>query len=160
MAVTRIRRISRWTLYVSSVISGVILALFYFGGLGEPYGIDAFKNPIYTGELLIWSYILLIICAAGMLLFGIVQFGSNIVTNPKAGLMSLAVLGAFFILLVVAYSVGDGALLTIRLNDESQKFNTEFWLKITDMWLYAMYILSVLSILAILWSSIRKIFGK
>ena len=160
MAVTRIRRISKWTLYVASAISGVILALFYFGGLGEPYGVDAFKNPLYTGELLIWSYILLVLCAAGMLLFGIVQFGSKIVTNPKAGLMSLAVFAVFFILLVVAYGLGDGTLLTIRLNDETQKFNTEFWLKVTDMWLYATYILSALSILAILWGSIRKIFGK
>jgi len=160
MAVTKIRKISRWTLYVVTFINLALLALFFFGGVGEPYGIEAFKNPTYTGELLIWCYILLVICVIGMLLFGITQFGGKFKTNPKTALVTLGIFAGFALILIVAYTLGDGTLLTIRMNEESQKYNTVFWLKVTDMWLYAMYILSVLAILAMIWGSIRKIISK
>ena len=160
MAVSKIRKISSWTMLAVNLVSGALIVLFFFGGVGDPYGPQAFKNPVYTGEVLIWSYILLAICVAGMLLFGITQFGGKFKINPKAALVTLGILVAFAILLFVAYFMGDGTLLTSRLNPDSQKFNTEFWLKLTDMWLYAMYILSVLCVFAILWGSAQKIFKK
>ena len=161
MAVTNIRKISSWTLYAVTIINLAMLALFYFGGLGEPLGIDGeSKNPIYTGELLIWCYIILILCAVGMLLFGLIQFGSKFKTNPKAALVMLGVYAGLALLLIVAYSLGDGTPLTVHLNEESQQFNVGFWLKLTDMWLYAMYILSALAILAMFWGSIRKLLSK
>ena len=95
-----------------------------------------------------------------MLMFGLTQFGSKFKTNPKAALVMLGIFAGFAILLIVAYSLGNGSLLTVHLNEESQKFNTEFWLKITDMWIYSIYILSALAILAMFWGSIRKILSK
>jgi len=56
--------------------------------------------------------------------------------------------------------LGDGTPLTTHINPDSQQFNTEFWLKITDMWLYAIYILSGLAACAIVWGSIRKLLSK
>jgi len=160
MAVTKIRKISSWTMTIAWVISIAIFALFYFGGEGEPYGSEQFKNPIYTGELLLWAYILLAICVAGMLLFGITQFGSKFKSNPKSALMGMGVLVAFAILMIVAYSMGDGTLLTVTLNTESQVYNTEFWLKTTDMWLYSMYVLLALCIVAMGMGSVKKILNK
>jgi len=95
-----------------------------------------------------------------MLFFGIFQFGGKFKTNPKAALVMLGVYAGLALLLIVAYSLGDGTPLTVHLNEESQQFNVEFWLKVTDMWLYAMYILSVLAILAMFWGSIRKLLSK
>ena len=160
MAVRRIRKISSWTMILVTCISLALMVLFFFGGVGEPYGINEFKNPIYTGEMLIWSYILLAICAVSMLLFGFVQFGSKFKSNPKAALLMLGIFAAFAVLLIISYSMGDGTPLTDHINEDSQKFNVPFWLKITDMWLYAMYIFSALAIVAMIWGSVRKILNK
>ena len=161
MAVSKIRKISSWTMLVITFISLAIFALFFFGGVGEPLGANGDqKNPIYTGELLIWGYILLALCVAGMVLFGIFQFGSKFKSSPKAALMGLGVLVAFAVLLVIAYSLGDSALLTSHINSESQKYNTPFWLKVTDMWLYSMYMLLALCIIAMGWGSVKKILSK
>ncbi|MDR1380013.1 MAG: hypothetical protein LBJ47_00870 [Tannerella sp.] len=158
MAVTKIRKISSWTLLVVSIISIALLALFYFGGNGEPLR-GELTNPLYTGELLIWSYVLLAICAISMLLFGITQFFNKFKASPKGALMSLGVFAGFAILLVIAYSVGQGVPLP-GINADSQKYNVEVWLKITDMWLYAMYILLILAVVAMVWGSVKKILSK
>ena len=159
MAVTRIRKISSWTMLAITCISLAIFALFFFGGDGEPWK-GEYKNPIYTNQLLYLAYFLFAICAIGMLLFGIFQFGSSFKSNPKAALAGLGVLVAFAVLLIIAYSLGDGALLTSHINPDSQKFNVPFWLKVTDMWLYSMYILLVLCIVAMGWGSVKKIISK
>ena len=161
MAVKKIRKISSWTLWGIMLISAVILALFFLGGLDEPYGKDAFKNPTYTGELLIWAYILLAVTVLSMLMFGITQFISKFITNTKAGLASLAVFVSFGILLVIAYALGsDIPFPSNMLNQDSWKFNVEFWLKITDMWLFSIYILVILVICAMVWGSLRSIFKR
>jgi hypothetical protein len=158
MAVTKIRKISSWTLLAVSFISIAILALYYFGGVGEPLN-DGMKNPIYTGELLYWSYFLLVACAISMLLFGITQFLYKFRTNPKGAITSLVVFVSFAIVLVIAYAMGDGTPLS-GINADSQQYNTESWLKITDMWLYAMYILLTLCVIAMIGGSVRKIINK
>lgn len=159
MAITKIRKISSWTFLIVTIISLAIFGLFFFGGVDEPYGMDQFKNPTYTGEMLIWSYILLVICGVSMILFGITQFFNKFKTNPKGALASLAVFAGFAILLIIAYTMGDATPLP-GINADSQKFNVTGWLKITDMWLYSMYIFLVLCILAIAWGSVKTIMKK
>jgi len=157
MAVTKIRKISSWTLLVAAFISVVVFGLFFFGGLGEPIG--EWKNPLYTGEMLIWSYILLALCVAGIVIFGIFQYGSTFKTNPKGALAGLGVLVVFAVLLVIAYSMGDGTPIP-GINADSQKYNVPVWLKITDTWLYSMYILLGLALLAMLWGAVKKVLNK
>lgn len=159
MAVTKIRKISSWTLLTVTFISLVVFALFYFGGEDEPIGVDQFKNPTYTGAMLIWAYILLALCAVGMLLFGITQFFNKFKTNPKGAIMTLAVFVGFAVLMIIAYAIGDATPLP-GINADSQKFNVTGWLKVTDMWIYAMYMLLALAIIAILWGSVKKIMKK
>ena len=161
MAVTRIRKISSWTMLGLTLISLAIFALFFFGGVGDPLGANGDqKNPIYTSELLIWVYILLALCITGMLLFGVFQFASNFKSNPKAALMGLGVLVAFAVLLIIAYSIADGTPLTSPINQESEKYNIPSWLKITDTWLYSMYMLLALCLIAMGWGSVKKILSK
>ncbi|MDR0743074.1 MAG: hypothetical protein LBF05_01780 [Tannerella sp.] len=157
MAVRKIRKISSWTLLIVAIISIAVFALFYLGGDGDPIGER--RNPVYTGELLYWGYILLGICALSMILFGITQFANKFKINPQSALMALGVLVGFVILLIVAYSIGDATPL-LGINADSQQYNVESWLKITDMWLYAMYILLGLAVVAILWGSVKKIMNK
>jgi multisubunit Na+/H+ antiporter MnhB subunit len=157
MAVTKIRKISSWTLLIVAIISVVLFALFFFGGTDDPIG--EWKNPSYTDEVLIWSYVLLGVCAISMILFGITQFFNKFKTNPKGAITSLSVLAGFVVLLIIAYTIGDGTPLS-GINVDSQKYNTDSWLKITDMWLCAIYILSLLSVVAIFWGSVKKITNK
>ena len=160
MAVTKIRKISNWTFIVTCLLAAVVLALFFFGGYDEPLGIDGeWKNPSYTSELLIWSYILLGACAFGMLLFGLTQFANNFKTNAKSSLMGLGVIVGFGVLLVIAYSIGDVTPLP-NINADSQKFNVDSWLKITDMWIYTMYILIAFAIILMVWGAVKKAISK
>ena len=159
MAVSKIRKISSWTLLLVCFLSIAVFAMFFFGGLDEPWK-GSYKTPVYTAELLYWAYFLLGLCAVGLLIFGILQFGSKFLMSPKAALMTLSVLVGFAILLVIAYSLGSDVAITSHINSESQRYNVPFWLKITDMWLYAMYILLGLCACAMIWGSAKKILSK
>ena len=160
MAVTKIRKISSWALIATCILSIAILALFYLGGYDAPMGVDGeWKNPTYTGELLIWGYILLGLCASIMIFFGVAQFALKFKTNAKSSLMGLGVILGFVVLLVIAYSIGDVTPLP-NINADSQKFNIASWLKITDMWIYTMFTLIVLAIIAMVWGAVKKAMSK
>jgi hypothetical protein len=157
MAVTKIRRISSWTLIATFVLSLAVFALFYFGGLDAPIG--EWKNPTYTSELLMWSYLLLGICSVSMILFGLTQFALKFKTNAKSSIMGLGVIIGFVLLLFITYSIGDVTPLP-NINSDSQKFNVDSWLKITDMWIYTMYILIGLAAVAMVWGAVKKAISK
>ena len=67
-------------------------------------------------------------------------------------------LAVFAILLVIAYSIGDGTPLNI-LGYEGPD-NVAARLKMTDMWIYSVYILMGLVILSMLFSPLIKRIGK
>jgi hypothetical protein len=158
MKINIFNRISGWVLWLVVIISAVLLGLFYFGGLDAPLN-GEWKNPTYTSHVLIWCYVLLGLCAASLLLFGLGQFIFKLITKPKSALTTLGVFAAFAVLIIVAYNLGSGDKLP-GINADLQQYNTPFWLKITDTWLYSFYILLILTILAIIWGAIQKLFTK
>lgn len=158
MAVTKIRKISSWVLILCSIITLIVLGLFFFGGDNEPYKGEMW-NPIYVDLLLYWQYILLGATALAAVLLGLWQFASSFKNNPKGGVMGLVVILLFFALLFLTYTFGSSTPVNV-LNSEAQAFNTPFWLKITDMWLYSTYILTALVILAIIAGSVKRIISK
>ena len=105
---------------------------------------------------LIWAYILMVICAGIAILAGLFHMITDI-HAAKKGLISLVFLGAVF---VVAYLLSSE---TIPQFVGVQKFINDGTLtpqvaKLVDTGLYAMYILLGLAILAILYSSVNRIF--
>ena len=54
MAVTKIRKMSSWTLLVVSLISIVVLGMFFGGGITNPG--EEMKEYVYTGLLLNLCY--------------------------------------------------------------------------------------------------------
>ena len=159
MAVTRIRKISSWTLITCTVITLVVLGLFFFGGDEELYKGEMW-NPTYVGLFLNWMYILFGMTFAAAILLGIWQFVSSFKSDPKGGLMGIAVLVLFFGMLFLTYTFGDTTPLNV-MNSEAQAYNVPFWLKMTDMWLWSTYILMALVILAIfLLGPVKKLFKK
>ena len=157
MAVTKIRKISSWTLLISSIISIVALVMFYTGGVVDPAA--EMKEPIYTGLLLNWTYLLFGVTIACTVLFAVWQFLPLLKTDAKSAMLSLGVLVLFVAMLFVTYAMGDATPMT-GLNADSQKYNTEFWLKTTDMWLYSTYILLVLIIVVAFLGTIKRILNK
>jgi len=161
MAVKTIRRISSWTFLTVVLISVSIFVLFYFGGAGETFisNGNEISNPLYTGEVIIWLYVLFGICTFSMLAFGITQFATKFISKPLSSLVTLGVLGSFGLLLVLTYSFADATPIAAFFNKpELQGYNTDFWLKITDMFIFSIVILLSLAILAIVWGSLLKVF--
>lgn len=157
MAVTKIRKISSWTLLIASIISIVVLGMFFFGGITNPG--EELKEPVYTGLLIDWTSVLFFATIICTVLFALWQFVDLLKTNAKAALSSLLVLVCFVAILFITYSMGDATPLT-GLNADSQTYNTPGWLKITDMWIMSTIVLVVLILACVVWGSIRKILNK
>ena len=84
----------------------------------------------------------------------ILQFGSALKDNPVKALKSLIGVILLAVVMFIAWSMGSGEPLVIQGYDGSD--NVPFWLKITDMFLYTFYFLLGATILAMLFSSIKK----
>ena len=157
MAVTKIRKMSSWTLLIVSLISIVVLGMFFFGGIMNPG--EEMKEYVYTGLLLNWTTGLFFVTIVCMVLFAIWQFINLLKVSPKSAVAALGVVVAFVAMLFITYSIGDGTPLQ-GLNADSQQYNTAGWLKITDMWIKSSIVLMVLIILAVVAGSIKKMLNR
>ena len=68
--------------------------------------------------------------------------------------LRLIILLLLVVVLIVAWSMGDGT--PMQIPGYSGTDNVPFWLKITDMFLYSIYILLFVTIVAIIASGIKK----
>ncbi|MDY3090686.1 MAG: hypothetical protein SOW66_06190 [Porphyromonas sp.] len=156
MAVTGIRKTSSTTFLVLAGISLVVFAVFLFGG----HTIDAKENKVYnfTDLLLYWMYALGGIAILTVLGFVIKDFVAKLAANPGEALKSIAGVLALVALLVVTYLIGDDTPL--KLNEEAQKFNSTGWLKVTDMWIYSVYVLLIATTGAAILGAIKSAFNR
>ena len=125
MAVTKIRKMSSWTLLIVSIISLVVLGMFYAGGVVDPS--VEMKEPIYTGLLINWTSVLFFVTIISTILFAVWQF-ITLQTNAKSAITSLIVIVVFAAILFITYSIGDGTPLG-GMNADSQKYNIPLWLQ-------------------------------
>ncbi len=156
MAVTKIHRTSRITLYITIAISLVVMGLFYLGGqVPEAQKIVAGQSqPTFTDIVLYWCYVILAITIVVLILFAIVGFFTSLKDNPKKALGGLVALVGIAVLLIITYVIGDGTLLNIP--GYSGTDNNPGTLRMTDMWIYSVYVMLALTILAIILSPIFK----
>lgn len=147
-------KVSYYVLYAMFAIILIILGLFYFSGeMATPLVADM-SNPAQTDALLYLIYALFGLAVAATLVAAIFQFGSALKDNPKGAIKSLLGLILLIVVLVVAWSMGSGETLTIQGYEGTD--NVPFWLKLTDMFLYTIYFLLVVTVVAIIGSSIKK----
>ena len=158
MAVTKIRRISSWLLLACTAISLIILVLFFFGGDNEPYKGEMWY-PIYMDLMLYWQYMLFGITIVVTLFLSLWQFAAKFKNDVKSALMGLGVMVLFVAMLFITYSMGDTTPVPV-VNSEAQAYNTPFWLKFSDMFLYSTYIMLGLCIFAVCGGSVKKILKK
>ncbi|MBC8616359.1 hypothetical protein H8788_01260 [Parabacteroides faecis] len=157
MAVTKIRKMSSWTLLIVSIISLVVLGMFYAGGVVDPAA--EMKEPIYTGLLINWTSVLFFVTIISTILFAIWQFVTLLKTNAKSAVTSLIVVVVFAAILFISYSIGDATPLK-GLNADSQVYNVPMWLKVTDMWIWSTVVLMILIVAAVVWGSVKRMLNR
>lgn len=138
-------KISYYVLYALFAIIGVVLVLFYGVGF-DTTNAAGLTEPQYTDALIYLKYALVAITVALAVLAGLAQFVSSLKDNPKGAVKTVVALIA--LVAVVAISYGMGSAEPIMVNGEP--YNDTFWLKVTDMFIYSMYILGVIAAVAAL----------
>ena len=156
MSVTKIRKTSSWTLLAITLISLVVLGIYYFGGVIDPAA--EMVEPVYTGLLLNWVYAVFAVTIFTMVVFAIWNIASLIQHDAKSAIMPIGVIAVSAAVFIITYSMGDGTQLNLVGYDGGR--NTESWLKLTDMWLYTTYILMGLILVSLAFFSVRKVLSK
>jgi hypothetical protein len=151
-----ISKYSSWILYALMLITVICFGLFYFGGVEDPNA--EYLAPVYTNTILNLAYVVLGIGAVLAIGFALFQFAMLLKDHPKQAIMSLVWIAAFAIVLIIAWTIGDGTPLNLPSYDGTD--NTYFWLKLTDMWLYTAEFLLAASILSIIGFSLVKVIRK
>ena len=88
------------------VITVVLLGLFYFGG---ELPNSQYVTPVYTEQLLWWSYLLFGVAIVAALVFPI----ARLFTRPKEAMKSFIALAGIIVLVLIAYSMSDGTIMNI-----------------------------------------------
>ena len=137
------KRITNILMYIIIAISAV-MTIYFFLDPHEPR----------AGSLLIWAYVLLGMGIVSLLVIPLLNIGANPSTLKKGGINI-----AFMVVLFgIAYVISSGA----------QTATTKEWLippsemtmRISDAGLYATYILLVVAVVAILFSSVYAGYKK
>jgi hypothetical protein len=159
MAVTKIRRISSWTLVFLTIVLIGVLGIFLFGGDNPPYG-DKSWYPKNTDTLLYWTYIIFGITIIATVIFALLQFVNNLVTDVKKALLGLGVIIAFAALLLITYSIGNGEPMARLSGSSSAAYNVPSWLKLADMLIYSIYAMFILTLIAIVGGIVKNLLVK
>lgn len=149
--------LSYYVLYVLFAITIVVLGLFYFGGQAEVpivESVDTISQPAYTDTLLYQMYAMIAFAVIVTIIAFVKQFASAFKDNPVNAMKSLSGGVLLALVLVISWAIGSTEALVIPGYDGTD--NVPFWLKLTDMYIYSIYFLLIVAIVAILASSIRK----
>ncbi|GAD06260.1 hypothetical protein HQ45_02210 [Porphyromonas crevioricanis] len=155
MAVTKIRKLSSWTLLAFMAISVVVLLAFFLGGSVME---GAHKIYNFTDGLLYWTYAIFFITAIAAIIFALTGLIKSFQTNAKKALLSVGSVVLLAVVMIISYAIGGTNPL--ELNSDSAVYNTPEMLKLTDMWLFTIYIMGALVLLSIVWGAVRKAFNR
>lgn len=156
MAVSKSRRISGWILIALLVISAAITLLFFLGGTSMEE-VEGYKAYNQTSILLYWTYFLVGATLLTTLIASLASFFRGFKQDSKRAMRGLYGFVGLIVLLVVTYSLGNGDVNSLTmLSDDSNKYMTPFWLKISDMVIFSSVVLLVLNVLVMLGGAIRS----
>ena len=119
----KINKILNIVTIVMFVITVVLLGLFYFGG---ELPNSQYVTPVYTEQLLWWSYLLFGVAIVAALVFPV----ARLFTRPKEAMKSFIALAGIIVLVLIAYSMSDGTIMNIPGYSGSD--NVPGTLKFTD----------------------------
>ena len=152
-------KVSYYALYVMFAIILVVLGMFFFGGDAQGDAVlmsvdSEMWQPAHTDALIYLMYILFFVAIIATVVGVLFQFGAALKDNPGAALKSLIGLVILVAVVVISWTMGSEEPLVIPGYSGTE--NVPFWLKLTDMFLYSIYILFAGTVLAIIFSSIKK----
>jgi len=113
---------------------------------------EAIHVPLLTDTIIYWLYILFGIAIVVTIAMALIQFFKSMISNPGSALKSLIPIVLFIGIFVVSYLLGSGERMSIIGYEGTQNEGT--WAQITDMFIYTVYTLLVLVVLAIAGSRI------
>ena len=129
-------KVSYYIFYVLIALVIVVLGLFFGVGYNNPVG--EYNAPEHTETLMFLMYAFLAICVLVTVLGGLAQFVLGLKDDPKGAVKSLLALALFAAVLVVAYTMGSDEPLTLG---DGKVFDDATVLKLSDMMIYAIYLL-------------------
>ncbi len=143
-------KVSYYVLYALFAVILVVLGVFYFSGFDRVIG--EYNDPVHTDTLIYMIYGILGFCVVATIVAAVIQFGSALVDNWKKALTGLIGPILLVVLLLITYSMGvDETVVT-----GEGAYTDSFWLKVTDMFVYSIYILLGITILCMIGSSVKK----
>ncbi|MDT8400661.1 MAG: hypothetical protein RQ743_03115 [Bacteroidales bacterium] len=146
---SRIIQIILWLLMAVTIIFAI---MFYFGNVKDGTAGTRLEEPIVTNTFLTYAYILFAVAIGLTIIFSII----NIIINPKGIKKGIIALVIAAVVIIAAYVMADDTVL--RMPHYTGGGNEPGTLKIVGTGLITAYILVGLAFLAILWSSVSRIF--
>lgn len=140
-------KILRIVLIVLVSISALLTLLFYAGGE------EISGTPRFTDLYMIWAAVLAGLAVGLVVIFPIVQM----ITNPKNAKKGLTGILALVVVIVISYVAASGETLGIK-NPDLVQYDVPSTLKYAGMMLNSVYILAIISIVAMIYSEVAKIF--
>ena len=129
-------KVSYYIFYVLIALILVVLGVFFGVGYNNPMG--DYNAPQHTETLIFLMYGFLALCLLVTVLGGIAQFALSLKDDPKSAVKSLLAIALFAGVLVGAYVMGSDEPLTMA---SGETFTDATMLKLSDMMLYAIYLL-------------------
>ena len=129
-------KVSYYIFYVLIALILVVLGLFFGVGYNNPMG--DYNAPQHTETLIFLIYGFLALCLLVTVLGGLAQFALSLKDDPKSAVKSLVAIALFAGVLVGAYVMGSDEPLTMA---SGETFTDATMLKLSDMMLYAIYLL-------------------
>lgn len=148
-------KVSYYVLYALFAVILLILGLFYLGGEMTTPIVPEMSNPAHTETLLFLLYGLLGLAIVVTLVAFVIQFGAALKENPVAALKSLIGVILLALVLIVTWSIGSDEPIDIQGYDGTEN-RDPFWLKLTDMFIYTLYFLIGVNIVAMIASAIKR----
>ena len=129
-------KVSYYIFYVLIALILVVLGLFFMVGYNNPMG--EYNAPEHTETLMFLMYAMLTVCVLVTVLGGLAQFATGLKDDPKGAVKSLVALALFAAVLIGAYVMGSEEPLTMA---DGSQFTDVTMLKLSDMMIYAIYLL-------------------
>lgn len=149
-------KIGQWFFYLLMALSVVLVVVFYINN-GQVNPDDSIHKQMNDfGSVLnmyvIWAYILVGIAALLSIVFPLI----GMIGNPRSGLKTLISIVILAAVLFIAYSLGSDEFMNIPgyTGDANSDPQT---LKLVDMGIFTMYIMLAGAILAMGFSTLRKL---
>jgi len=129
-------KVSYYIFYVLIALILVVLGLFFMVGYNNPMG--EYNAPEHTETLMFLMYAMLTVCVLVTVLGGLAQFAASLKDDPKGAVKSLVAVALFAAVLIGAYVMGSEEPLTMA---DGSQFTDVTMLKLSDMMIYAIYLL-------------------